>query len=755
MKRPVRSIALLGAFAVVGAGLAQAVGTPVGATEAPQPLPYEQPWSNPALISVPDNWDGVPGVVGYRGDGLVNAAGADPRTVVGEGTKVVDVNVDQTNPTTFTTGGVTEFAIADPVVALAGSGTADAPNLVLTLATTGFVDVTVAYDVRDIDPSADNAVQQVALQYRVGTAGDFTDLPGGYIADATTAGTATQVTPISVVLPSPADDTAVVQVRVITTDAPGSDEWVGIDGISVTGTPGQGGPAEPVATCPASVLLDEGQSASAVVSATDADSAVVGVAITSAAVAGIALTPGAPGTATLEVAPSTVADTHPVDITFTTDDGQTVTCRVVVSIADELPVSGVQGPGAATPRAGDRVIVDAVVTSPFTTGDRISGAFVQEAPEDGDGDPATSEGIFVFCGSNCPAGLAKGAVLRAKGVAEERFGTTQISAASPGATTVVGTDAVPPAVVLDLPSGAATEATYESIEGMLTTFRGTLTLREHFNMPRFGEIELYADGVPYTQTHVGEPVPGTEVAFERSLDERTLVLDDDNDDENDAIRGPGADEPYPYPTASWGDPTDGLSLDHRFRIGDTTSRITGVMQWSFGKWRMRPVPGLAYELTSAGPDPVADGPPEVGGRLRIASFNVLNYFTTPDTTESERGRSLRPDVHPGLPRRRQRSRARPPARQDHGGDRRDAPRRRRADRDRERRRPGDPGHRRRARTPPSRPTSTARSRPGSSAPTPSRWRSSTGPTPSPPSAVRRSSTAASTRGSSTPATGRR
>ena len=436
-------------------------------------------------------------------------------------------------------------------------------------------------------------------------------------------------------LPSPADDTAVVQVRVITTDAAGSDEWVGIDDISVTGTPGQGGPAEPVATCPASVLLDEGQSASAPVSATDADSAIVDVAITSTAVDGITLTLGAPGTATLEVAPSTVADTHPVDITFTTDDGQTATCRVVVSIADEIPVSGVQGSGAATPRAGDRVIIDAVVTSPFTTGDRISGAFVQEAPADGDGDPATSEGIFVFCGSNCPPGLAKGAVLRAAGVAQERSGTTQVSAATAGATTVVGAADVPPAAVLDLPAGAATEATYESIEGMLATFTGTLTLREHFNMPRFGEIELYADGVPYTQTHVGEPVPDTELAFERALDERTLVLDDDNDDENDAIRGAGIDEPYPYPTSSWGDPTDGLSLDHRFRIGDTTSGITGVMQWSFGKWRMRPVPGLAYELTPAPLGAPGDAPTDVGGRLRIASFNVLNYFTTPDTTASE------------------------------------------------------------------------------------------------------------------------
>ncbi len=142
----------------------------------------------------------------------------------------------------------------------------------LTLATTGFVDIAVAYDVRDIDGSADDAIQRVAVQYRVGTAGDFTNLPSGFVADATTGGTATQVTPVAVDLPAAADDQPVVQVRVITADAAGSDEWVGIDNIAVTGTPGGGGPAEPVASCPATLITVAGTAATAAVSATDADS---------------------------------------------------------------------------------------------------------------------------------------------------------------------------------------------------------------------------------------------------------------------------------------------------------------------------------------------------------------------------------------------------------------------------------------------------------------------------------------------------
>ncbi|WP_438879514.1 hypothetical protein, partial [Bacillus cereus group sp. Bce015] len=92
--------------------------------------------------------------------------GADPRAITVDGTGVIDVNANQTAPNTFTTGGVAEFHLADPVVALTGSGTADAPFLLLSLDTTGRSGITVRYDLRDLDGSTDNAVQPVALQFR-------------------------------------------------------------------------------------------------------------------------------------------------------------------------------------------------------------------------------------------------------------------------------------------------------------------------------------------------------------------------------------------------------------------------------------------------------------------------------------------------------------------------------------------------------------------------------------------------------------
>ena len=67
---------------------------------------------------------------------------------------------------------------------------------------TGRENVVFSFNARDIDGSADNAVQQIAVQYRIGERGAYTNLPAGYIADATEMGLATLVTPRTVVLPA-------------------------------------------------------------------------------------------------------------------------------------------------------------------------------------------------------------------------------------------------------------------------------------------------------------------------------------------------------------------------------------------------------------------------------------------------------------------------------------------------------------------------------------------------------------------------
>jgi hypothetical protein len=119
---------------------------------------------------------------------------------------------------------------------------------VVSLDTRGRSGVTVRYRLRDIDASSiANAVQPVALQYRVGAAGPFAAVPGGFVADATTGpGAATLTTPVSAVLPVAAEDQPLVQLRILTTNAVGEDEWVGVDDIEVEAGGHVCGPPGPV-----------------------------------------------------------------------------------------------------------------------------------------------------------------------------------------------------------------------------------------------------------------------------------------------------------------------------------------------------------------------------------------------------------------------------------------------------------------------------------------------------------------------------
>jgi hypothetical protein len=219
--------------------------TTVRADMAPQTLPFAQTWENTGIITTDDDWSGVLGITGFRGDDLTATTGTDPRTILADGSGTpIDVLANQSSPGTVTAGAVAEFdGIANPTIAMQGSGTADAPHIVIYLNTTGETGIQLSYNARDIDDQMADAIQQVDTQYRVGGTGDYTSIAGGYIADATSGeSTATLVTPVSVTLPDAANNQSLVEVRIITTNALGSDEFVGIDDIAVTAG---GGPNPP------------------------------------------------------------------------------------------------------------------------------------------------------------------------------------------------------------------------------------------------------------------------------------------------------------------------------------------------------------------------------------------------------------------------------------------------------------------------------------------------------------------------------
>ena len=142
------------------------------------------------LITADDDWSGVPGVIGYRGDVHAGPRPAtDPQTLLAAG---IGDRRRHRQPSTRDTFGHRRRRrvrrIADPVVALQGSGTADAPNLVVTLVDDrASATSTLAYVVRDIDANADDAVQP-ARRCSTASARPATSRtsPAAFVADAST-----------------------------------------------------------------------------------------------------------------------------------------------------------------------------------------------------------------------------------------------------------------------------------------------------------------------------------------------------------------------------------------------------------------------------------------------------------------------------------------------------------------------------------------------------------------------------------------
>ena len=147
---------------------------PAAANNTAQTLPFAQDWTNTSQINFADNWStggpapntpGVQGIIGFLGQDITTLTDIDPQTLLGVSASATDVDViPNQNNTAITNGGVAEFQIANPVVALQASPTADAPYLLFHLDTTGATNITVSYNLRDLDPTGDDAIQQFALQ---------------------------------------------------------------------------------------------------------------------------------------------------------------------------------------------------------------------------------------------------------------------------------------------------------------------------------------------------------------------------------------------------------------------------------------------------------------------------------------------------------------------------------------------------------------------------------------------------------------
>ena len=290
----------------------------------------------------------------------------------------------------------------------------------------------------------------------------------------------------------------------------------------------------------------------------------------------------------------------------------------VTDLADGTLV-GVAGAADESPLLGQLVRVQAIVTQVMPG---LGGFYIQEEDSDADGDAHSSEGIFIA--SN--AVVQPGDLISVEGLVGETGGETRITAAT---VTVDGSGYdLPTASVIEFPTATVLRdadgdyvANLEAYEGMRVTVPQDMTVSELFQLDRFGTMRLTSDGRIETFTQSNAPSVDGYQQFLKDVAARSLVVDD----------GSGVQNPDDILVPFLGE--DGtLDQGDQFRMGDAYRGLTGVLSFSEDSASGSEEPEYRIhspsegELVQANPRPAE--PADVGGTLTVASFNVLNYFTT-------------------------------------------------------------------------------------------------------------------------------
>jgi predicted extracellular nuclease len=288
-------------------------------------------------------------------------------------------------------------------------------------------------------------------------------------------------------------------------------------------------------------------------------------------------------------------------------------------------IHSIQGSGATSPMLGQRKTVEGVVVASFPGSNGLNGFYLQEEDADADSDPTSSEAIFVYD----PNGLVSGVVgsgvvgsrLRLTGTVAEYSSSasaitgTTITSSLTQLTNIsglnyLGTATLPSITTVTLPvADAAVLERYEGMRLQIAAASGDLVVTDTFGLGRYGEVGLSAGGRLTNYTQNNNPSASGYAAYLNDLLDNYITLDDGSSLQNPVtvIHGRG------------GNP---LSASNTLRGGDTIASIAGVLDERFDGYRIQTTTGADFSATN----PRSDAPASLGGSLRVASFNLLNFF---------------------------------------------------------------------------------------------------------------------------------
>lgn len=285
-----------------------------------------------------------------------------------------------------------------------------------------------------------------------------------------------------------------------------------------------------------------------------------------------------------------------------TPDVPVVGDGALVCAQPATPIHALQGEQALSPMVGATVEVEARISAKF--GDGLGGFALVSEPGSEDAEAATSEGVFVRHPERIEWPLGTRVRLRAT--------VAELGAAPDTQTALIElrgiVECAKPVPLQPRPVDASgAEALYwERFEGERIRIERPLSLVGNDDLLRNGALVVSFDGRDFMPTERHPPGPEAR-ALDAANRATRLVLDDARLDE--------------FPKKFWHLP-QALTPESAYRVDSQVSGIEGVLEQRDGEYRLQLVAPIAA-VTHA-PRPAA--PPEVDGDLRVASFNVLNYF---------------------------------------------------------------------------------------------------------------------------------
>ncbi|MEM6609424.1 MAG: ExeM/NucH family extracellular endonuclease [Pseudomonadota bacterium] len=303
--------------------------------------------------------------------------------------------------------------------------------------------------------------------------------------------------------------------------------------------------------------------------------------------------------------------------------------------ADPTLISTIQGAGATSPLNAETVTIEAIVVGDFQDGSAgvdgdFNGFYVQEEDSDADENLLTSEGLFVFDGPNPSVDVASGDLVRVTGTVTEFFGETQLSSVT-SVEIISSGNTLPTAATISFPVANVTTnsdgeliADLEAYEGMRVTIPETMTIGDLFTFGRFGDMGLQAGGLLETFTQANAPSVSGFEAYRENAVKNSIILDDGSSFQNPSS--------IPYEIAGVdGNIAGEFDAADPLSSGDTVEGLTGVIRYSRGSgtsgdeiYRLNPT----EEPVFVDANPRDSSAPDVGGSITVASYNLLNFFTT-------------------------------------------------------------------------------------------------------------------------------